>query len=164
MLEKIVTADERKALADDIVLVLLDVLTQYEHVPLRLELVDHYVSLGDKSKAAEQLRMAAENNSGYEEANTNTFAQINVKLQELESKGMIGDPEANSIRAVLADWSLKKKEAEDLEKKAQEELDKFAIDPKTGKPITESAKETADKALKEANKPDTKGGTTGQGN
>ncbi len=152
-LEGLITADERKALRETFVLVLLDTLGQYEHVPLRLDLVDLYVELGDKEKAADQLLTAAENNTGLEQINATYFAEINTKLMDLEAKDMVTDKVALQIRDVLAKWSKDKSEADAFAKKAQEDLDKFNVDPKTGKTPAELEKEKANK-----------GATTGKGN
>ncbi len=152
-LEQMVTADERKNLNETFVAVLNDTLTQYEHTPLRLDLVDLYVLLGDKEGASNELLTAAQMNSGLDQINVTFFAEINTKLTQLETKKLITDEKALEIREVLAKWSLEKSQAEEFEKKAQAELDKFNVDPKTGKAPEDKAKT-----------PTTTGGTTGKGN
>jgi hypothetical protein len=150
-LEQMVTVDERKTLVGTFIEVLNETLSQYEHTPLRLDLVDLYVETGDKDGASNELFTAAQMNSGFEEINKTYFSEINTKLTQLEAKGMISDEKALEIREVLAKWSLEKSQAEEFEKQAKAELDKFNVDPKTGKPPEEP-------------KPTTTGGTTGKGN
>jgi hypothetical protein len=151
--EPLLTADERKELLEDVSLVLLATLDMYESTQIRMQLVDVYLELGRNSDAAAMLLTVAENNNGFEPQNEETFAQVNLKVMEMETKGQITDAEALAVRDELVRWSQEKKQAEDDAKKAQEELEKFDVDPTTGKPKT-----TAEKALEEANK--TTGGAT----
>jgi hypothetical protein len=151
-LQNMATPEERKQLLPTSVEILQQTLTQYESVPVRLDLVDLYVEQGDKAAIALELKTAAEMNTGIDEINSTYFASINTKLSELEAKDMISDADALAVREVLAKWSLEKKEAEELAKKAQEELDKFNIDPNTGQPLTSGTTGTP---------PPTTTGTTG---
>jgi hypothetical protein len=130
-LQNMATPEEKKQLLPTYIAVLTETLTQYESVPVRLDLVDLYVEKGDTASIAVELRTAAEMNTGLAEVNSRYFAEINAKLADLESKKLISDADALAVRDVLSKWSLQKKEAEDYAKKAQEDLDKFNLDPST---------------------------------
>ena len=143
--------------------VILGALNFTENSLLRFELIEVYEALGDQDALAEALETAAEYNTGFAPENEMVFAQINLKVGELEDANKITPAQAQAVRAHLLEWSKRKAEADAAAAGASSDLDEFNVD-ETGKPIKESAEDAVKKLLEEANKDQAKGGTTGQGN
>lgn len=152
-LEFHLNAAEKKELAPLKVEIINEVLVTTESISLRLSLVDTYLEMGDNASAADMLKTAAEMNTGFEPINQNYFDQTNEKLNKLQADKKVDEVKANEIRAILVKWSQDKAEADELQKQTQSELDKFNVP----NPTEQAAKEAAEKALNEANKPKTGG-------
>jgi hypothetical protein len=143
--------------------VILGALNFSENSVLRFELIEVYEELGDQEALAEALETAAEYNTGFAPENELVFAQLNIKVGELEDADKITPEQAQAVRTHLLEWSKSKAEADAAAAGASTDLDEFNVDEK-GNPVKDSAEETLRRLLEEANKEPAKGGTTGQGN
>jgi hypothetical protein len=143
--------------------VILGALNFSESSVLRFELIEVYEELGDQEALAEALETAAEYNTGFAPENELVFAQLNIKVGELEDADKITPEQAQAVRTHLLEWSKSKAEADAAAAGASSDLDEFNVDDK-GNPVKDSAEETLRKLIEEANKDQAKGGTTGQGN
>ena len=142
-LETRLPADKLSALTKKKIDVINDLLLDVESVGLRLVLVDAYLQTGDNVGAVASLKLAAQNNTGFEKENEDNFSTINQKLNQLETEKKISDVDAAEIRNTLLDWSKSQAENAKLQNQQGDTLDQFAIDPKTGKTYGEEAKEKA---------------------
>jgi len=162
-LEDMMTEAEIKEMLRTKEEVVLGALNFSESSALRFELIEVYEALGDQEALAGALETAAEYNTGFAPENELVFAQLNIKLGELEDADKVTPEQALAVRAHLLEWSKRKAEADAAAAGASSDLDEFNVDDE-GKPIKESAEDAIKRLLEEANKEPAKGGTTGQGN
>lgn len=150
-LESMLEGDEKTAFLATKAEVVLDLLTTSESTDLRLELVEIYDQTKNTQAMIDALKTAALNNTGFEPQNVDAFNRIHEKIVKLETDKKIDATAAQEIRTILNDWSARKLEVDTAQQEATKELDQFTIDPATGKPKADAAKEAADAALKKAN-------------
>jgi hypothetical protein len=139
-------------LRDERISSILAMLETTESFPLRMNLVDLYLEADKPDEAFNQLRMAVEYNTSYDQVGQQRYTTAFDKLTQLRAQNKIKPEEAKPIVAELDRWKAEKakadKEAAEAQKRAEEEAKKAA----------EEAKKTADA---EKSKPATPAPKTG---
>ena len=148
------TADKVK-LKGDRIAALESYLTYSDSWPYRKDVIDWYKEKGDKTKAYDQVVMALDKNTKFDDQAQRTFSDISAKFLEIKTAGLVTADQEKQFRSKQVQWGTDKKKYDDEQAllKKQKELD----DQKA----KADAKKAADEAKKNPSKSPTPPPKTG---
>jgi len=113
-----------------------------ESSTVRLKLAQIYADLQNGEMVADTLRMAAENNTGYEAPNQQTYTEVTRLMKKFKDSNVITAEQATSVQTALDAW-LKDKiayEKEQADFKKEQEAATKELDEADRKAAEEDAK------------------------
>jgi hypothetical protein len=129
---------------------LLKVLENTESFDLRKELVDLYIENKQYDEAADQLLMAARNNSSYDATGYQHFSDIRDMLARMQKANQIKAPLVKEIQTAQLDWSRQRAEYEKQQAEAKKEQAKQEAEFKAAQAKAAAEEKAKAKAAKPA--------------
>jgi hypothetical protein len=119
------TADKAK-LKEPRIASLEKYLSFFDNWSYRKEVIDNYKELKSGDKAFDQILIAMDKNTKYDQMAQNTFSDVSSKFLELKQAGLIKPEQETQFRDKQEKWQKEKKlyEKEEAAMKAQAEADK----------------------------------------
>lgn len=118
-------------------------LKQRDNWKYRKELIDSYADSKDGDKAVEQILVAMDKNTKYDQAGQATFSEINGAFLKLKTANLVKPEKEKDFKTKQEQWQKDKKQYDDMqaqEKARQEaEMKKAAEEAKKAKPAEKPA-------------------------
>jgi len=151
--------EQQKEMKEQLVDAAQEALEFSESGTLRLKLAQLYADLGDNENLADTLRVAAQNNVGFDAGNQQTYAEITRLKKKYQDDKKLTPEQAAEIQKALDDW-LKEKaeyEKEQAEFRKEQEAAAKELDEADRKAAEEEAKKAGANAKPTETAPKTGG-------